>query len=254
MKYKMRTLLLSVISMVSFGASAGVIFNWQQTGAVSASLFDSFRPFAVEVSDEVYALAQFNRVTFGQYAVVFNQSPEPAMDQNKRFVVNGLSADTSFSARLRLPNGSVTTVNNNLTACNGMFLGKCVVTFSSIAVNPNATFRDFFNWGAAANLGGGIDGNAFSSFTLVGDDLSAYAGYTILSGGGIGTRTSINGTEFFGGADGGGMTRGSGRWVLDRSSVNNVPEPASASIALLGIALMSWLNRRKLGMCTSLTH
>ena len=247
MKTNLRYLIFTALATICMDATAGVIFKWERTSTRPLDVRDDLRPFAVEVSNEVYALAQFGRVTFGQYQVAFNQRPEPAMDQNKTFSVSGLSPDVDLVTTLTLPNGAATTVNNNLTACNGIFSGECTVTLSSNAVNPNATFRSFFNWGNAGNLavGGTPQGSGFSSFVLTGEEFIPLFSY-LAGQRGFETGTFITATNFFGGVLGGSMTSGSGRWVLDRASlVNNVSEPATGPALVIGLLIGSCICRRR---------
>ena len=242
MKVCIRKLVFTAFATMCVDATAGVIFKWERTSAQPIDIRDDFRPFAVEVSNEIFALAQSGRVTFGQYQFAFNQQPEPAMDQNKTFSVSGLSPDVDLVSTLTLPDGSATTVNSSLIACNGLFSGACTVSFLSNAVNPNATFRSFFNWGSA---GGRTQGRGFSGFVLTGEEFIPLVSYSAGQRG-FETVTLINATNFSGGVLGGGITSGTGRWVLDRTSlVNNIAEPATGPTLFLGLLLSGWILRRK---------
>ena len=196
----------------SYGASAGVVFNWvNETPPISAP--SSFRFLLgagrVEVADSVFFAAQTGaQPLFGSYITTSGSNPPP-------YQVSIGSPDVTATWRSRATGMIIPVANCSVPlTCTPVFsstkLLSATIGFAEVGIRANS------NWAEAAL---GAEPYTANNFSLVGSDLTW--GIGAVAGGwgyqGLTAGVSIYSNSFL---------AISGRWVLDRSTVA-VPLPGT---------------------------
>lgn len=220
---------------ISYGVSAGVVFNWvnealpNNTSNPRPTLPGTGR---VEVSNSVYLSAQSGvQQIFGTYVALRGSNPPP-------FQIDVRSADVTVGWRNTSTRNIVPVADCSVPlTCTPVF-SSTKVLFADVGFSE-AGIRFNSNWSEATSNASEYQYRA-NNFFLLGSDLIWNIG---APGGGWGSVGLTGGIATYAFNNFPSIT---GRWVLDQSTVpSEVPVPATLALLIVGIVGASLSRKRQ---------